>query len=194
MNNYEYIIASLPVPAPDSQDLDAGALVGFIRSQCSPSDCALIDSLLDSFDGEKLNYDFYSGILKSRNRFLREFVTFDLQMRNVKVEYLNKVLARPEGLDIMPVPGHEEDDGSSFDAAPAIMSVLEQDDILSRERGLDRLLWEKAEELTRMNLFDIDVILAFIAKLQITDRWNKLDPQTGRELFRKLVQEIRNTR
>ena len=74
------------------------------------------------------------------------------------------------------------------------MAVLEQSDILSRERGLDKLLWEKAEELTRMDLFDIDVILSFIAKLKITDRWNKLDPRTGREMFRKLVQEIRNTR
>ena len=194
MNNYEYIIASLPVPSPDSQDLDPEALIGFIRSQCSPSDCAFIDSLLDSFDGKKLDFAYYSRALGSKNRFLREFVLFDLQMRNVKVEYLNKVLGRPEGLDIMPVPGREEENGYSFEAAPAVMAVLEQSDILSRERGLDKLLWEKAEELTRMDLFDIDVILSFIAKLKITVRWNKLDPRTGREMFRKLVQEIRNTR
>ena len=37
-------------------------------------------------------------------------------------------------------------------------------------------------------------ILGFTAKLKIIDRWNKLDPETGRELFRKLVDEIRKTR
>ena len=55
-------------------------------------------------------------------------------------------------------------------------------------------MWQKAEELTMLHLFDIDVILAFIAKIKITDRWNRLDPQTGRRMFRTLVEEIRQTR
>ena len=44
-----------------------------------------------------------------------------------------------------------------------------------------------------MDVFDIEAILGFIAKLKIIDRWDKLDPETGRELFRKLVEEIRST-
>ena len=30
-------------------------------------------------------------------------------------------------------------------------------------------------------------------RLKITDRWLKLDEKTGKELFRKLVDEIRST-
>ena len=55
-------------------------------------------------------------------------------------------------------------------------------------------MWAKADELVQMHIFDVDIILAFIAKLKIADRWNKLDPESGREMFRRLVQEIRNTR
>ena len=55
-------------------------------------------------------------------------------------------------------------------------------------------MWEKADSLTELDLFDIDIILAFIAKIEIADRWSKLDEDTGRELFRRLVNEIRNTR
>ncbi|MBO5651574.1 MAG: DUF2764 family protein, partial [Selenomonas sp.] len=66
--------------------------------------------------------------------------------------------------------------------------------IRARERGLDDIMWAKADELVQMHIFDVDIILAFIAKLKIADRWNKLDPESGREMFRRLVQEIRNTR
>ena len=72
--------------------------------------------------------------------------------------------------------------------------ILSGSDILARERGLDDVMWEKADSLTELDLFDIDIILAFIAKIKIADRWNKLDPETGRELFRRLVSEIRNTK
>ena len=41
--------------------------------------------------------------------------------------------------------------------------------------------------------FDIDILLSFITKLKITDRWSKLDPESGRELFRRLVGEVRGT-
>ncbi len=101
---------------------------------------------------------------------------------------MNQVLERPEGTDVISIREQE------FEEKPSVLAVLNQDDILARERGLDKLLWDKADELVRMHLFDMDVILATVAKLLITARWSKLDPETGRELFRKLVQEIRNTR
>lgn len=73
------------------------------------------------------------------------------------------------------------------------MAVLENGDILRRERGLDDLMWKRIDEITVMDVFDIEAILGFIAKLKIIDRWDKLDPETGREFFRKLVEEIRST-
>ncbi len=39
----------------------------------------------------------------------------------------------------------------------------------------------------------MNVILSFILKLHIIDRWHILDEQTGREMFRKLVDEVRGT-
>lgn len=187
MNNYEYIIASLPVLGKDAGRLDAEALVQAIRGQCSESDNGLIDKLLDGFDAEKLDLAFYEDALRSRNHFIREFLRFDLQVRNTKAEYLNSVLGRPGQQDVLPL---EEE----FDDKPCVMEILQGADILKRERALDELMWEKADALIQMDLFDIDVILAFIAKIKITDRWNKLDEDTGRELFRRLVNEIRNTR
>ncbi|MBO4671911.1 MAG: DUF2764 family protein [Bacteroidales bacterium] len=187
MNNYEYIIASLPVLGKDAVGLDADALISGIRSRCTDADNALIDKLLDGFNPDKLDAAFYDEALKSSNHFLREFLRFDLQVRNTKVEYLNTVLERLDGLDIIP---YEQE----FTEKSRVMEILSGTDILKREKALDDLMWEKADSLILMDLFDIDVILAFIAKLKIADRWHKLDEGTGREMFRHLVNEIRNTR
>lgn len=192
MNNYEYIIASLPLPGETVPDADG--LLEFIRSQCSEADCRYIDCITEGFRRDALDEAFYAKALVSKNAFVCGFLLFDLQLRNTKVEYLNKALGRPEGMDILPFPGVQEGEEAEFEARDAVMEVLEQDDILSRERGLDALLWDKADELTHLHLFDMDVILSFIAKLMITERWNKLDEQTGREMFRRLVDEIRKTR
>ncbi|MBR3074746.1 MAG: DUF2764 family protein [Bacteroidales bacterium] len=198
MNNYEYIIASLPEFGKDSGILDAGVLTGFILSQCSPSDASLVQLVIDGCsDRERLDKAFYERALGSRNTFIREYFRFDLMVRNTKVEYLNHALGRPEATDIMPMPGTEDngfEDSYDFEEKPSVMAVLEQTDILERERGMDRLMWGKAEELTSLHLFDLDMILAFVTKLMISDRWNRLDPETGRRMFRTLVQEIRNTR
>ena len=191
MNNYEYIIASLPVQGKDAGVADADAVLAEIRSQCSKSDNALIDKLTDSFNPDCLTEDFYKSAWSSRNGFLRYYLIFDLKVRNAKVRYLNTRLGRPVSQDLMPLP---EDAPEEFDEEVSVNAILERDDILEREKGLDDIMWEKADELVQSHIFDIDIILSFIAKLKIAERWSKLDPESGRELFRRLVQEIRNTR
>ena len=188
MNNYEYIISCLPV-LDHGGSFDPEALVNEIRSQCSDLDNALIDLLEDSFNPDKMDAGLYRRALASSNTFIKEYLQWDLQVRNTKAEYLNRVLGRPEDADVIDLPG-----ATDFDGKPAVEAVLSQTDILEREKGLDSLMWEKAEDLVRMRIFDLDVILSFIARLRITDRWNKLDPQTGRTMFRRLVDEIRKTR
>ena len=200
MNNYEYIIASLPLPGKDGRGIDADTLTEEIRNQCSAADNELIDMLLRGFDADKLDYAFYSGAMHCTNNFIKEYFRYDFLVRNTKVEYLNKALGRPESQDLMPDPYSEafgqtaDPESPAFDDRPLVSEVLAQDDILARERGLDSLMWDKADELCNLHNFDLDLILAFIAKIKIAGRWTKLDPQTGREMFRQLVDEIRKTR
>ena len=191
MNNYEYIIASLPVLSEGSAGkVDADALVAEIRGHLSTRDNALMDLLLEGYGDGTQDAEFYRRALGCSNGFLRRFFEYDLAVRNAKVDYLNRALGRPEGMDKV-VLGEEEPD---FDGRAEVDAVLNGSDILARERGLDDLMWQEIDELTRMDVFDIEAILGFTAKLKIIDRWNKLDPETGRELFRKLVDEIRKTR
>ncbi len=192
MNNYEYIVASLPVIASDYRGpLDTDAIISEIRSQLSPKDEALLDTLLKGFDADSLDAEFYRTALASKNRFIAGYFGYDLDVRNCRVAYLNKALGRPEGQDLLVL---DEDEPREFEDLEKVNAVLEGSDILERERGLDDIMWERIDELTLMEVFTLDQILGFVAKLQIVARWLRLDPQTGRELFRQLVEEIRNNK
>lgn len=193
MDNYQYIIASLPVLHQDdtrADNLVVQELLDEIRGQLSRQDAALMDQLLEGYDPEHLDEDFYRRILHHRNRFLRDWFRFDLGLRNATVAFLNDSLARPEGTDMIRL---EERETEEFDEAEAAQNVLNCGDILRRERGLDDLRWRKIDDLTILDDFDIEAILGYVAKLKIIDRWLQLDPDSGRALFRRLVEDIRST-
>lgn len=190
MRNYEYIIASLPVLSLDAtrELIDTDAVIEEIKGQCSDGDCKLIDFFLSGYDGESLGRDFYLEASKSSSRFIREFFAFDLQVRNSKVRFLNRSLGRPFNQDIVTL---SDDDEVEIDAE--IYAAFERNDILARERAVDEIMWKRADSLIELEVFSLDIILAFIARLQIVGRWLKLDEQAGREMFRKLVNEVRGT-
>ena len=110
------------------------------------------------------------------------------QSREIFRKYTDEAqFARIEEMDTVSL-GEEE---RELEDAPRILEVLSTDDILGREKALDDLAWKKIDELTVFDYFDLDAILGFIAKLKITDRWLKLDEQTGRELFRRISEDVR---
>ena len=200
MKNYEYIIASLPDITTGYKFGDKGPqdYIDEIVSLCSEKDKALIDLLLSGSLEENLNADFYAKALTHADKFISEYFRFDLNVRNAKVKYLNKALGRPSDKDVLvfseDAPQVVLDAAASeFEEAADLDTVLNAGDILPRERGIDDLTWEKIDNLTTFNYFDIDAILGFIAKLNIVARWYKLDEQTGREMFKKLVDEVRGT-
>ncbi|MCR5519261.1 MAG: DUF2764 domain-containing protein [Bacteroidales bacterium] len=190
MNNYEYIIASLPLLSQDGKEApDTDAILSEIKEQLSAKDLSILDLLLDSYDPEKLDAAFYRKALKERNKFVRSFFALDLGVRNTKVEYLNSTLGRPEGQDIVVLnPEGEEEE---FEQKAEVEALLRTDDILGRERALDDFYWKAVDSLTVLDYFDLDKILAFVVKLKMVERWLRLDEATGRELFRKLVKEIK---
>lgn len=193
MNNYYYIVASLPVL---SHEWKPGAetpqsIRQDILEQCSGKDRQLVMLLEDGFVDGNLTPDFYRTALAHRNRFIREYFRFDLSVRNAKVRYLNRALGRDPEKDTVVLD--EDATEEMFDEASSLDAILHGKDILERERGIDDLIWGKIDDLTEYDYFDIEAILGFLAKLHIVERWYTLDEQTGREMFRKLVDEVRGT-
>ena len=188
MKNYQYTVASLPelLPGAAAGVPDTDAVIAEIRESCDKRDNELLDFLVRSFSDENLTEDFYREALAHGNSFIREYFAFDLKVRNAKVRHLNTALSRPAGQDeIVLSEEEEEEDGFA--------RIFSGKDIIAREKAVDNLYWEKLDELSLMHYFDMNVIMAFILKLRIVNRWNLLDEAAGREMFRKLVEEVRGT-
>lgn len=190
MNNYEYIISSLPAISLDwkfGEGASFETYVYWIKSQLSEADIKVVDRLLDGYKDENLTREFYEAALKDGNRFLKEYYTFDLNVRNGKARFLNKAFERPLDQDTIKLETGE------FPEGPKLEEALNAPDLLSRERGLDSLMWDKINEITTFDYFDLEAILGFIARLHIIGRWFALDEKTGREMFIRLVNEVRGT-
>ena len=187
MNNYEYIIASLPSLVRGAV-IDTDATLAFIRGQLSSRDASALDLVLRAYSPEGPDAEFYTEALGSRSSFVRGYFKFDLGVRNTKAGYLNRALGRDPDKDTVCL-GEEE-----FEQKARVEEILSGTDILGREHALDDLMWEQAEELTALRVFDLDVVLSFVVRLMIADRWMRLDEASGREMLRTLVDELRNSK
>lgn len=190
MSNYEYIISSLPAISLDwkfGEDSSFGSCVSWIRTQLDVWENKVVDRLLYGFNSENLNICFYQAALKDYNRFIREYYAFDLNVRNAKARFLNRAFGRPDSLDTINLEAGE------FHEAALLEGILADKDLLSRERGLDLLTWNKILEINTFDYFSLEAILGYVARLHIISRWAELDEQTGREMFHRLIDEVRAT-
>ena len=201
MNNYVYIIAGLPDFTPDwrqgEKSLDE--YLAQVRELLSAKDNEVLDLILKGFDKEQIGLEFYREVLSGKVGFLREFFKFDLDVRNQKVRYLNQALGRDPEKDILSLRDSEDEDTgvepeeAEFKESAKLQSILEGHDILARERGIDDLYWEKIDEITLFDYLNFDKILGITVKMMIIRRWLILDEETGRAMFKKLVDEVRGT-
>ena len=205
MSNFEYIISSLPYLTMDfkySGQAGFNSVISDIKRDLDERDQDRVDFLLKGFSDKDLDADFYAEALRSRNRFLREYFRFDLNLRNAKVRYLNNQLGREPDMDVMTGEDPEAEDvdidgfrftGGEFEEAPKVDNILAEKDLVSREKGLDDVLWDKIDSLATFHYFDIEAVLAYIAKLHIVTRWLNLDEEVGRDVFRRLLKDVRGT-
>lgn len=162
------------------------------------------DEILKLYERDKENLLqtlFYNEVLKTKNEFLCNWFTFDRELRNLQTAIVARrlqidatnyfvgenaqIYARNTAVDFGM--------SSEIDWINKIVQIAETPDALERERKIDLFRWEKIEELSVYNYFDIDAVLAFIQKADIADRWLSLDKQTGKQMFDSILKDLMKT-
>jgi hypothetical protein len=189
MNNYHYIIAGLPdlVPEFGSQQFSYNEISAAIRANLSKKDNKLVDWLEFGLQEDNLHHYFYHKAEHSKNNFLSQYFAFDRFLRNVQVSLLSRTLGKESEKYMMGEINTENDDYKE------IAKIFEISNLIEREQALDRFRWRKISEINLYHYFDMDVILAFLLKGKIVERWIKLDQAKGAELFEQYVSEVRGT-
>ena len=201
MSNYVYIIAGLPDFTPDWKqgDKSLDEILNQVRELLSEKDNEVLDFIAKGFDKDQIGLEFYNEALAHRIGFIREFFRFDFDVRNQKVRYLNNALGRAPEKDVLKLTDPEAEENGlepeepEFKESAKLQTILEKNDILSRERGIDDLYWDKIDELTLFDYLNFDKVLGIVVKMMIIRRWLVLDEETGRAMFKKLVDEVRGT-
>ena len=170
-----------------------------MKELLSEKDMETVRLIEDGFNKEKIGLEFYKEALAHSSAFIREFFQFDLNVRNAKVRYLNQALGRDPQKDVLSMadPDAEElgieVEEPEFKEEARLQAILEGKDILARERGIDDLYWDKIDEITLFDYLNFSKILGMVVKMMIIRRWLILDEERGREMFKRLVDEVRGT-
>jgi len=71
--------------------------------------------------------------------------------------------------------------------APFIHWAMNQDSPLDAEFYLDKVRWEKLDELAIGHYFDMDYLAVYGLKLKILERWNRINSGTGMDVLEYLL-------
>ncbi len=154
-----------------------------------------------------LHQYFYEYALQTKNEFLRSWFTFNLNIKNIFAAFncvrfgynLQQQLIKVEQ-NIMPYsllinkrlkPELFEDE---LPFNQQIFRIAESDISLNeKEKELDKIRWNYLDENTFFHYFTIEKILSFTVKMLISDRWLKLDADTGKILLKQLIDDLKTS-
>ena len=194
MGNYHYIIAGLPelVLNADNKGFTYDSVRESIYWSSDEKDRRLIEWFDYGTNEENLNPHFYRAAMNSKNAFIRQYFALDLEIRNRKVDFVAGKMERDGAKYKIQVNNNAVLDLNE-EQLQRLHTIFENRNILEKEQLLDKFKWDYITDMNPYGTFNMDVILAFLAKGKLIDRWNKLDRQMGEEMFRRLVDEVRGT-
>ncbi|MCF0198285.1 MAG: DUF2764 family protein [Bacteroidaceae bacterium] len=140
-------------------------------------------------------------IANCKSKVMREWFQLELDITNM----LTAMLARKQGWALgQYVKGEGElqtmirenkskdfDLGLVYDFAKEVVKIVDESDPVKKERMIDALKWLWLDEQVFLDPFCFDAVFAYFAKLEIQNRWAKLDVETGKETFRQIIDDLR---
>ena len=144
---------------------------------------------------------YYKACAASGSRLLKEWSTADRTIRNI----VAATLARRQGVAVesVVVGGDSVAAALSRSSAadfglrteipyvePLIAAVVDEHNMVEKERKIDNIRWSVLSELSSFDYFDVNAVIAYLVKVNMVARWAALDAKVGREMFDRLVSEL----
>ncbi len=145
---------------------------------------------------------YYAYAMQQKNPFVASWFAFNLTVNNIlialtarkfKWDIAHHVVGDTEVCEALRTSG-ARDFGLSGEVEyfDTLLKIQETEELVEREKKLDSLCWEWLEETTFFHYFTIERIFAFLLKLEMIERWVALDEEKGNELFRKIIEDLKN--
>lgn len=176
-------------------------LAKVVRDYVLPADEDGEDVDLSQPFAKALMTAYYKACAASGSRLLKEWSTADRTIRNI----VAATLARRQGVAVesVVVGGDSVAAALSRSSAadfglrteipyvePLIAAVVDEHNMVEKERKIDNIRWSVLSELSSFYYFDVNAVIAYLVKVNMVARWAALDAKVGRELFDRLVSEL----
>lgn len=156
----------------------------------------------DYFPEDEIAFQFLNYAIRTcSNRMMRRWYKLNLDITNI----LTAMLARTQGWSIGNFVKGEgevqemirENKTKDFNLAheleyiPQLMKIVEEDDPVRKEKMIDAFKWVWLDERTFFEPFSMEAVFAYLCKLQMQERWAKLDVEQGKETFQRIIDNLR---
>lgn len=145
---------------------------------------------------------YYSYGMSSNNAFIASWFEFNLNLNNI----LAALAARKYKMEVSSVivgatsiceqlrTSNARDFGlnETLEYFEALQRIADIEELVEREKKVDILKWKWLEDESFFHYFTIERIFVFLMQLEMIERWISLDKEKGNELFRKMIQDLKN--
>jgi len=146
-----------------------------------------------------LSYYQYAG--HCHNRMVAAWFRWNLNVTNL----LTALIARRQGWNVGDYIMGEDDVNEMirtsrakdfdlaklYEFADGVLRIAETTDPVEKERGMDLLRWQWLDDATVGNEFGVEAVFAYLCKLDMLARWDRLSPERGKETFRSIIETLR---
>jgi len=150
---------------------------------------------------DRLSALYYDYAMKSPNRFIAQWFEMNLNIgniltavncRNHKLDKAVYIVGANEVADLLRTSSARDFGlGEMLDYLPEVFRIVEEPNLMLRERRTDQLRWAWLDENTFFKTFDIETIFAYLLRIEMIERWTSLDKAKGEQTFRELVGAIK---
>lgn len=145
---------------------------------------------------------YFDYVLKTKNDFLKKWFDFNRNLNNILIAQncrkynleAEKQLIGENFVTKAILNSNAKDFGLEVELAymAEINLLTDNENLLAREKGIDQLKWDQVDEITLFDYFTIELVLAYTIKLDIAYRWLELDEETGRQMFKQIINDLKS--
>lgn len=143
----------------------------------------------------------YDHLQAQTDGFLRAWFAFEQDLKNVLAAWNLRHYGLPPAGQLIgdnEVTGnleksHARDFGLSAERpfVDRLLNTFERDNLLERERTIDRIKWNFIDESNTFHYFTNEVVLGYLLKLIMLERWLQLDAESGRQALDRKIKALR---
>ena len=145
---------------------------------------------------------YFAYAMKCSNKFVASWFEFNLNLNNIQAA----LMARKYKMDVPSVVVGQTEVSELLRTSNArdfglndmlsyfepLQRIVEIDELVEREKKVDLLKWKWLDEESFFNYFTVERLFVFLLELEMIERWISLDKEKGSELFRKMIQSLKD--